>query len=109
MSPSESAISNKVGDSIPPAVSYGGVGRRFVLMVFIALCIEIGIFLLLFPWSEVWAQYFLLGQFPWLRSIYMSHYLRGAISGLGLVNLWLGVSQAWNFRQLVSGTHSAGR
>ncbi|MBI4442544.1 MAG: hypothetical protein HY649_04120 [Acidobacteria bacterium] len=80
-----------------------------MLMIFIALCIEIGIFLFLFPWSAVWERSFLLGELPWLKPIYMSHYLRGAISGLGLVNVWLGVSQAWSFRKLVSGTHPAGR
>ena len=104
MSPSESANSNRAGDSSPlPAIS-GGVGKRFGLMVFIALCIEIGIFLFLFPWSEIWENNFLLGPYPWLRPIYVSHYFRGAISGLGLVNLWLGISQAWNFRRLVSRT-----
>ncbi|MBI4464583.1 MAG: hypothetical protein HY647_07755 [Acidobacteria bacterium] len=108
MSLSESTISNKVRDPRSPPAVVGGVGNRFVLMVFIALCVEIGIFLCLFPWSEIWQSNFLLGQYPWLRPIYMSPYLRGAISGLGVVNLWLGISQAWNFRQLVSGSRNAG-
>ena len=54
------------------------------------------------PWSAIWSRSLFLYHYPLLRPLWMSPYLRGAVSGLGLVNLWLGVSQAWNFRRPAS-------
>lgn len=71
-------------------------------MLYILVCVEIGTFLLVLPWSPVWDRTLLLRYYPSLRPLYLSAYLRGAISGLGLVNLWLGVSQAWLFRRPAS-------
>lgn len=106
MSPTESANSSKNHDSVPNAA-----GRRtrvrFAVVLFILLSMEIGVFLFVVPWSEIWDRNLLLGYYPSLRPIYLSHYLRGAVSGLGLMNLWLGISQAWNLRRPVA--HSAGR
>ena len=63
------------------------------------MCLEVGIFLLLVTWSPLWTRNLLLGYVPTLRPLYMNAYVRGAVSGLGLLNLWLGFWQAWNFRR----------
>ena len=79
--------------------SGSGLQGRLARVLFILLSIEIGVFLLLIPWSEVWDRNLLLRYYPSVRPFYLSHYLRGAVSGLGLVNLWIGVSQVWNSRR----------
>ncbi|MGH9786468.1 MAG: hypothetical protein ACRD88_20045 [Terriglobia bacterium] len=77
----------------------GAQGRhRWRLAIWIFVCLEVGIFLLVAPWSPLWTGNLLLVYYPALRPLYMSAYLRGAISGLGLLNLWLGFREVWNFR-----------
>ena len=73
--------------------------KRLFLAVFILLAIEVGLFLLLFPWSHVWARNYFLLRVPGLRALFSNPYFCGAVSGLGLVNLWVGFSEAWNFRE----------
>lgn len=73
--------------------------KRILFVLFILFCIELGLFLLVLPWSELWGRNIFLSLFPELRSFLLSNYFRGALSGLGVVNLWVGLSDAWNFRE----------
>jgi hypothetical protein len=73
-------------------------GHRWRLAIWIFVCLEVGIFLLVAPWSPLWTGNLLLVYYPALRPLYMSAFVRGAISGLGLLNLWLGFREVWNFR-----------
>ncbi len=98
MSPTESALSSKASDSSARATGWEGMGRQFALALYILYCVEIGMFLAVVPWTEIWERNLLLAYFPLLRPLYVNHYVRGAVSGLGVLNLWLGVSQAWHFR-----------
>ena len=73
--------------------------KRILFVVFILFCIELGLFLLVLPWSEIWERNLFLSLFPELRAFLLSNYFRGALTGLGLVNLWVGLSDAWHFRE----------
>ncbi len=105
MSPTESAPSSKPSDPSARATGRRGAGRQFALALYILYCVEIGMFLLVVPWSEVWERNLLVAYVPLLRPLYVDHYFRGAVSGLGVINLWLGVSRAWCLRQ--SGSRGA--
>lgn len=51
-----------------------------------------GLVLVVCPWTSLWDHANQLLQLhPLLRSVLLSPYLRGAVSGLGLVNLLLAV------------------
>jgi hypothetical protein len=67
--------------------------RRLLL---VAYFIEVGLLLVLVPWSSFWERNYFLTAFPALQEIVRNNYLRGAVSGLGVVNLLLG------FRELAS-------
>jgi hypothetical protein len=54
----------------------------------------VGFALLIFPWTEVWDGNYLLLPYPLLRSLATSMFTRGAVSGLGLVNLVLAFHEA---------------
>jgi hypothetical protein len=56
-------------------------------VLFATFCLEIGFFLLLFPWTP-YADDFGLFRPEW-RAYWDNHFVRGAISGLGLVNLYV--------------------
>lgn len=80
-----------------PGVRWQG-GERWRLALWILVCLEVGLFLLLVPWSPLWTRNLWVGYYPALRPLYMNSYVRGAISGLGLINLWFGFRQVWDFR-----------
>lgn len=50
---------------------------------------DLGLLVLLLPWSPFWESNFLLTRFPPLIPFILSGYLRGAISGLGLLDVVL--------------------
>ena len=80
---------------------------KLTILFFIAICFEIGILLLILPWlhSPSWNDNFLLiwavekFRWPWLGSMVSSGYFRGAVSGLGLLNILLGVWEIVHFRE----------
>jgi hypothetical protein len=65
-------------------------------LLLVAYFIEVGLLLVLVPWSPFWERNYFLIAFPALREIVSNNYLRGAVSGLGVVNLLMG------FRELAS-------
>jgi hypothetical protein len=75
-------------------------GGRFWRVLLTLLAFETGIFLLFIPWSSVWEQNFLLGSLSSLQLHLRSHYVRGAVSALGVVNLWVGCVEAWTLLRL---------
>ena len=72
--------------------------RRIQSIVFILFCLEMGIVLLLFPWSQMWNRNYFFSLAPQWSAVFSSNYLRGAISGVGVVNLWIAVAEAWRLR-----------
>lgn len=58
----------------------------------------VGALLIVAPWSVLWEGNVLPQSSPWLRSLMMSTLTRGAVSGLGFVNVLLAVDEA---RQLL--------
>ncbi len=58
----------------------------------------VGALLIVAPWSALWESNVLLQSSSWLRSAMMSTVTRGAVSGLGLVNLLVALDEA---RQLL--------
>ncbi len=75
---------------------------RLLVLSLVLFCFELGLFLLVIPWSAMWEQNYFLYRWPQLASWLMNYYLRGFISGLGLVDLGLSVWYAVHFRQLLA-------
>ncbi len=46
---------------------------------------------MLIPWSAFWERNYFGELAPLVREVITNNYLRGAITGLGLVNLWMAV------------------
>ena len=74
--------------------------RRIQTIVFIVFCLEMGLVLLLLPWSELWSHNYFFSLAPNWSELFGSSYLRGAISGIGLINVWIALSEAWRLRSL---------
>lgn len=65
----------------------------FRQLTVIILFFEIGIVLLVLPWKTYWDQNYFLWSHPWLYSIVTNAFFRGAVSGLGVVNLLAGLAE----------------
>ncbi len=51
----------------------------------------LGVILFFSPWASFWNQNFFLSHYPWLSPIGSNDFIRGAISGFGLVNIWMAI------------------
>ena len=63
---------------------------KVLFVVYVLYCLEVGIFLMIYPWILSWEQNFLLYQFPFLKGLFLDFFFRGAVSGLGIANIILG-------------------
>jgi hypothetical protein len=80
---------------------------KLTIVFFILICFEIGILLVLLPWVPYpsWNENYLLVlaadkmHWPWLALAMKSGYARGAVTGIGLLNIMLGVWEIMNFRK----------
>jgi hypothetical protein len=55
--------------------------------LFVALLIEAGLLLILIPWSAFWDRNYFVESLPALGNLLTNNFVRGAVSGLGVVNL----------------------
>jgi hypothetical protein len=62
---------------------------RLLRVVLLLIWLEAGLALILVPWSEVWDINFFVYQYPGLGLFANNPFVRGAISGLGLMNVFL--------------------
>jgi len=87
---------------------------RLSVIFYIILCLEIGIFLTVLPWwpQGMWGlsdwgnNYFLLYAarktgYQSLQTVVASGWVRGAVSGVGLLNLGIAFWEIFNFKQTV--------
>ena len=59
-------------------------------LVYVAFFLEVGLLLILLPWSGFWERNYFAASWPPLQSILTNNYVRGAVTGLGVVNLFAG-------------------
>ena len=69
---------------------------RLLRVILLLIWLDLGLSLILLPWSHFWELNFFLNNYPSLIPILLNPYLRGAISGLGLVDAVLAIEA---FRQ----------
>jgi hypothetical protein len=82
----------------PPPPAYRWYHKATALL-FIVFCLEVGVVLLVFPWSEYWDNNFFSNLIPSMRELWDNPYLRGAVSGLGIVNIYISFSELFRLRR----------
>ena len=104
-SPSPADAPGLVPDTAEPAPegrhpAPGGWVHRLSSVLFVVFCFELGLFLLIYPWTDAWGQ----NYFSWLTAghfhsvwheFWNNAYFRGAVSGVGLVNVWIAVTEVF--------------
>lgn len=76
--------------------------QRIWLIVFVMFCLEVGIVLMVGPWTRAWTENSLIADFPAVHEFLMNGFVRGAVSGLGMVDFWIGIARAISYRETVS-------
>ena len=73
--------------------------QRLSLVVLVIFCFYIGGILFLLPWwPRYWEQNGWLMSHPALDAVLQRGWVRGVISGVGLLDMWIGVSEMVNYR-----------
>lgn len=88
------------GDSAEPRRAAAPVWlQRLSLFVLVLFCVYLGILVMLLPWwTRVWDQNSYIQSHPALASVLHNGAVRGIISGLGLLDIWIGISEAVHYR-----------
>jgi hypothetical protein len=90
------------------------MSAKITVIVYILICFEVGILLVFLPWTHYWEDnvflYFITGKLnaPWIPTFLTSGYVKGAISGLGLLNIFAGLRDIFKFHESVQALISLG-
>ena len=83
------------------------MSAKLTVVLFIMICFEIGGLLIFLPWHRSWQEntflFFVterLGS-PWLAQAALSGYFRGFVTGLGVINILIGIWEIIHFRTTV--------
>lgn len=73
--------------------------QKLGVLVFVLFCFEVGLFLLVFPWLQAWDLNWFAGMSPGMRDVWLSPFFRGALSGLGLLNIYISLGEIGRLRR----------
>jgi hypothetical protein len=79
--------------------------RRVLGLCMVIFALEIGVFLTVFPWLSNWDQSWVPVHVPWLADLWMSPYFRAALSGLGLLNIYIAGMELLSQLKSIFGPH----
>ena len=75
---------------------------RLFLLTLILFCLEMGVFLVVLPWTGLWEHNYFLFRYPFLASVLLDNRLRGVISGLGLLDLGVAFWYVTHFEAMLT-------
>jgi hypothetical protein len=62
-----------------------------------AFFLETGAVLLLAPWSQFWDRNYFAQGVPFIHALMINNFVRGAVSGLGIVNVVAAIAEIHTF------------
>ncbi|MGC1905684.1 MAG: hypothetical protein WA715_17830 [Candidatus Acidiferrum sp.] len=65
--------------------------NRILSAILVVACCMMGAVLFYLPWTGVWEQNYFLTHFPSLMRILLHPSFRGAVSGLGILDIFLAI------------------
>ena len=83
------------------------MSAKITVVVYIMICFEVGFLLIILPWTHYWEDnvflFFITGKLDatWMQTFLTSGYVRGAVTGLGVLNLLAGFRDTIKFRESV--------
>ena len=87
-------------DSAAPQFSGGRLWmHRVAVLLFVFFCAILGVILIIFPWRDEWTTNSLLIGHPGLQDLLASGFVRGLVSGLGVLDIWVGFWEAIHYHE----------
>ena len=83
------------------------MSAKLTLVLFIMVCFEIGFLLIFLPWHRTWQDNNFLYydtdalNAGWLRQVILSGWFRGLVTGLGAINILIGIREILTFSESV--------
>lgn len=83
------------------------MSAKITVIVYILISFEIGILLMIIPWKPYWDDnfflYFITGKLHavWMATFLKHKLVRGAVSGIGVLNILAGLYDIFKFRESV--------
>ena len=73
--------------------------QRMSLLVLVLFCFYIGGLLAIIPWSpRYWDHNAWMLSHPTLQTLLGKGWVRGLVSGIGLLDIWIGISELLNYK-----------
>jgi hypothetical protein len=73
--------------------------QKMGAVIFIAFCLELGLFLMVFPWTPYWEGNYFASLIPAWTPYWDNLYVRGAVTGLGVVNVYISLTEVFRLRR----------
>ena len=74
--------------------------QKLSAILFCIFCLELGLFLLIYPWlGNLWNHNWFFHLRPEWQRFLLSEQFRGAISGLGILNLFIAFLEIFRLRR----------
>jgi hypothetical protein len=100
VSPDNSEVGRDAGQAGPVGSAAAPVWlQRVSLFVLVLFCVYLGVLVMVLPWwPQMWDHNNFIQARPALAAVLHTGAMRGLVSGLGLIDIWIGVSEAVHYR-----------
>jgi hypothetical protein len=71
--------------------------RTNVVMKFL-ICVWLGMVISVLPWTPAWTDNGLMMSLPKFRALASMNFVRGIVTGIGLIDIWIGIWEAVHYR-----------
>jgi hypothetical protein len=68
--------------------------QRLFAITYVIFCVTLGVWLVVLPWSGFWFDDGWVARWPFVERWLQHGFARGAVSGIGLIDIWLGILEA---------------
>ncbi len=72
--------------------------RANIVMKFL-ICVWLGMVVSVLPWTPAWSDNSLMLSLPRVREIATMNFVKGVISGIGLIDIWIGIWEAVHYSE----------
>lgn len=93
--------------NVPDAPAYPWY-QKLARVTAAALCMGLGLFLVVAPWTDTWHDSYLPALGLQWRSLWMNSYFRGAVSGLGVLDVYIAVQEIFGINVPRTSRQSSG-
>ena len=73
--------------------------HKLAAVLLVSLCLYVGVFLVVFPWTDFWDINYFSQVVPQWHAYWGYGSVRGAVSALGLLNLYVAISEVFRLRR----------